>query len=318
MYSLVGICLLGGTSCSTYDDSWIKETTQGLENRIAALEEWQTTVNNNISSLQDLITALEDKDYVTGVTPLSDGKGYVISFHKSGDITIKNGEKGDKGETGDSPNISAKQDTDGKYYWAVNGEWLLSDNNKMPVTGDKGQDAIAPKVQINPISNEWEISTDDGRTYTSTGVKATGEKGDAFFEEIENTHPNYVVITLKSGEIIKLPKLTDGGIFVAVEGGLEQAVNDARIDPIYATRLKINGTLGNDDFTYLRENFYSLNMLDLENVDITLLPQDALSEMPFETVILPQGLIEIGQTAFYSCQSLRKIDIPESVKTLGR
>lgn len=200
LHGLVFFSLLALSSCNEeYDDTWVKETTEDLKDRMAALEEWQKSVNTSITTLQDLIAALEDKDYVTGVTPLEDGTGYVITFLKSGSITIKHGEKGetgDKGDKGDTPAISVKQDIDGKYYWTVDGEWLLDGGNKMPVTGEKGDKgdqgdkgetgdkgdtgaaAVAPQVQINADTNEWEISTDGGATWTSTGVKATGDKGE--------------------------------------------------------------------------------------------------------------------------------------------
>ncbi len=48
---------------------------------------------------------------------------------------------------------------------------IVSDN------GGAGTSANAPRVQINSTTNEWEISTDGGRTWVSTGVKATGEDG---------------------------------------------------------------------------------------------------------------------------------------------
>ena len=35
-----------------------------------------------------------------------------------------------------------------------------------------------PRLRINAESNEWEVSYDEGQTWTSLGVKATGEKGD--------------------------------------------------------------------------------------------------------------------------------------------
>ena len=38
--------------------------------------------------------------------------------------------------------------------------------------------AAAPQLRINTITNEWEVSYDDGGTWTSLGVKATGEKGE--------------------------------------------------------------------------------------------------------------------------------------------
>ncbi|EOS11801.1 leucine-rich repeat protein [Phocaeicola sartorii] len=251
--SMMCACMLGLSSCGDdYNDSELRSDIENLEDRITALEEWQKSVNTDIRSLQSLVAALENKDYVTAVTPLEDGTGYVISFLKSGNITIKHGERGEqgeKGEDGTTPVISVKLDTDGKYYWTVNGEWLLDNGNKMPVTGekgdkgdkgdngasgsdgltpyisdngnwwigttdtgvkaqgntgtdgqtphigdngnwwigttdtgvkaqgDKGADAIAPQVRINTDTNKWEISTDGGKTWTSTGVKATGDKG---------------------------------------------------------------------------------------------------------------------------------------------
>ena len=35
----------------------------------------------------------------------------------------------------------------------------------------------APQLRINTRTNEWEVSYDDGASWTSLGVKATGEKG---------------------------------------------------------------------------------------------------------------------------------------------
>lgn len=337
LYFSMCICTWGFYSCSDdYDDTWIKETTEDLKGRVAALEEWQKSVNTDIQSLQNLVSALEQNDFVTGVTALSDGTGYVISFKKSGDITIKHGKKGEQGDKGEdgkgviTPVISVKKDTNGKYYWTINGEWLLDGKNKMPVTGDKGDkgdtgdkgdkgaDAIAPQVRINTGTNEWEVSTDGGTTWALTGVKATG---DSMFESVDNSNPYYLVLTLSSdGETIILPKVVadKNTVHVATAGGLQQALQNAGIDAATATKLTIIGTLGNTDFTYLKDNCTSLNRLDLSGLDITVLPERALQGMPFEAVVLPDGLKEIKNLAFYSCALLRTLEIPENVETLGR
>lgn len=220
--SMVCACMFGLSSCGDdYDDSELRGDIENLDSRITALEEWQKSVNTDIRSLQSLVEALEDKDYVTAVTPLEDGTGYVISFLKSGNVTIKHGEQGEKGEDGTTPAISVKQDSDGKHYWTVNGEWLLDNGNKMPVTGekgDKGADSIAPQVRINKDTNLWEISTDGGKTWTSTGIKATGDKGntgaqgpqgDAIFAKdgIDYTSDlDNVIFTLADGTKITLPR----------------------------------------------------------------------------------------------------------------
>lgn len=280
----------GMGSCMKEDIDDIRKELQEHDDRLTSLEEWQKSVNTDISSLQSLVEALEDKDYVTEVTPLADGSGYEISFLKSGKITIKNGEKGEKGEAGNTPVISVKQDTDKKYYWTVNGEWLLDgDNNKMPVTGEKGDkgdtgndgltphigdngnwwvgttdtgvkaqgntgddgltphigdngnwwigttdtgvkaqgeqgdpgtSAIAPQVRINTDTNEWEISTDGGKTWTSTGVTATGPTGPSGaacgISDI-NIKDNTVIFSLRTGEQFTIPLTTSAIKFSDLE-----------------------------------------------------------------------------------------------------
>lgn len=172
----------------------MKQQLNDIRGRLTDLEEWQNSVNGSIASLQRLVEALEAKDFVTSVTPLADGTGYVINFQNSGAVTIRHGEKGD------TPIIGSKQDTDGKYYWTVGGVWLLNGTAKVPVTGE------APQVKINSTSGEWEVSTDGGATWTSTNVKA---QGDAIFAEdgIDNSNADYVELTLADGKtIIRLPK----------------------------------------------------------------------------------------------------------------
>lgn len=205
--SMVCACMFGLSSCGDdYDDSELRGDIENLEGRITALEEWQKSVNTDIRSLQNLVAALEDKDYVTAVTPLEDGTGYVISFLKSGNVTIKHGEQGEKGEDGTTPVISVKQDSDGKHYWTVNGEWLLDNGNKMPVTGEKGDkgdngasgsDGLTPYIGDN---GNWWIGT------TDTGVKA---QGDAIFAKdgIDYTSdPDNVIFTLADGTKVTLPR----------------------------------------------------------------------------------------------------------------
>lgn len=69
--------------------SCAKEYDDGeLRGRIESLEAWQETVNGQIVALQGLVSALENKDYVTSVTELADKSGYVIAFSKSGPVTI--------------------------------------------------------------------------------------------------------------------------------------------------------------------------------------------------------------------------------------
>ena len=225
-YLSAAVLALAFTACGDdYDDTALWNQVNDNTNRIEALETWQEQVNNNIAALQQL---LNTTDYITSVTPVTkDGKevGYTISFRNSDPITIYHGEKGDQGEQGEqgeqgipgepgkdgadgsdgsdgsTPQIGAEADG-GTYYWTVNGEWLLdSEGKKIPLTGEDGKDAIAPKIRINETTNEWEISTDGGNTWTSTHVAATGEDGDTLIESIETAADgNSVTITLTGSD----------------------------------------------------------------------------------------------------------------------
>ena len=123
-------CALTFTTCDDYDDTALWEAVNGLEERIAALEQWQDETNNNIAALQKLLTT---NDMITSVTPVMMGDetvGYTISFLHSDPITIYHGKKGDKGEDGvdgSTPQIGLTQQTDGNWYWTLNGE-LMTDS----------------------------------------------------------------------------------------------------------------------------------------------------------------------------------------------
>lgn len=203
MFILFSIIIIA-SSCVNSDLDNIRE-------RLTSLEKWQTSINQEITSLKNILSALENKDYATSVTPLEDGSGYVINFVKSGAITIKHGVNG---QDASPPAIGVLKDTDGKYYWTLNGEWLLDEKgNKVPTTGENGgSGAIAPQVRINKDTNYWEISTDGGKTWTSTGVKATGPQGpqgqpgsgggggSSIFSQIDYTSdPNNITLTLADG-----------------------------------------------------------------------------------------------------------------------
>lgn len=231
--------MLFAVGCQKYNDTPLKNRVGELENRVTALEELCKKMNTNISSLQTIVGALQKNDYVTSVTPVTkNGEtiGYTIAFSKSAPITIYHGENGKdgangadgkdgvNGKDGHTPVIGVRQDSDGVYYWTLDGEWLLDDaGNKIKAEGRDGQngtdgkdgadgkDGITPQLRIE--NGYWYVSTDNGTTWTNLG-KATGEDGkdgkdgidgDSFFKSVDTTDSEYVVFTLADGTQIKLP-----------------------------------------------------------------------------------------------------------------
>ena len=199
----IALTVLLAAGC--YDDAALWDQIRDHEERIVSLEKLCNQMNTNISSLQAVVTALQDKDYVTNVAPIKEnGKeiGYTITFSKSGSITIyhgndgENGKDGADGKNGSTPVIGVRLASDGVYYWTIDGEWLLdSDGNRIPTTGKDGADGadgedgkdgadgvngkdgvdgITPQLKIE--EDYWYISYDNGQTWDKLG-KAVGEDG---------------------------------------------------------------------------------------------------------------------------------------------
>lgn len=163
------------SGCHKFEEqiNQVNNRVDNLEERVLTLEELCKQMNTNISSLQSLVKAVQQNDYVTGVTPITkNGEiiGYTISFTKSDPITIyhgkdgkdgtngtdgkdgQNGQDGNDGvngadgKDGHTPIIGVKQDSDGVYYWTVDGEWLLDANgNKIKAVGTDGKDGADGK-----------------------------------------------------------------------------------------------------------------------------------------------------------------------------
>ena len=196
------------TSCK-YDDDDLWNSVHGLENRVAKLEELCKQMNTNISSLQTIVTALQNNVYVTGTTPLmKDGNeiGYTITFSKGNPITIYHGKDGQDGEDGTTPTIGVKKDTDGVYYWTLNGEFIVVDGGKIQAEGKDGTNGTTPQFKIE--NDYWFVSYNNGANWTQLG-KATGEDGiggDSMFSGVDyETSTDYVIFTLSNGTQIKLP-----------------------------------------------------------------------------------------------------------------
>ena len=217
--------------CS-YDDEAIWKEIENVKDRVETLEESVIKTNEDIAALQTIVNALQKNVYVVGVITTTDG--YVIEFSDGTKATIANGKDGANGAN--APVISVKQDADGNYYWTVNGEWLLVDGERVRANGidgkdgangengANGNDAIAPQVRINDATKEWEISTDGGETWVSTGVVAEGKdgangangangtdgangaNGDSLFKSVDTSHPDYVIVTLADGTELRLAR----------------------------------------------------------------------------------------------------------------
>lgn len=204
--SLVSVLVLFFTGCQEYDDTEIKGRVDNLESKVTELRLLVEKINSNLTSLVTAVDALNNQDQIVSVEKLPAGNGYTITFKKSGTITIYNGEKGldgkngtdgSDGKDGKSPVISISQDSDGKYYWTLDGEWLLVNGQKVPATAE----VTVPKIKVE--DGKFLFST-NGTDWVVIGDAGTSGIGliKNVREDVEN---NSVIIELSDREIV-IPK----------------------------------------------------------------------------------------------------------------
>ena len=240
-----GLLLFG---CSDkYDDSALRNDLNDLENRVAKLEELCKQMNTNISSLQKIVEALQDNLSISKVEQISDG--YIIHFSDGSTATIKNGKNSE-----DAPIIGVKKDTDGIYYWTLDGEWLTDEKgNKVKAqgtdgkdgvdgedgndgvdgedgvdgtNGKDGKDGITPQLKIE--NGRWMLSMDNGKTWTDIG-QATGADGtdgedgvdgkdgtNGIFKSVTEDNDN-VYFTLEDDSVITIPKSDNSKFAIAFD-----------------------------------------------------------------------------------------------------
>ena len=188
--------------CGQYDDSELKSDINDLKSRMAALEKQCKNMNENLTSLQAIVDAIQKQDGIVSVTDLPDGQGYSVKFVSGKVIYLYNGKNGTDGVT---PKISVRKDSDGIYYWTVDGDWLIVDGKKVRAVGldgkdgDDGKDAVTPQLKIE--DGFWYISYDKGKSWNKLG-KATGENGkdsNVFFKSV-TVEDGYAVFVMNDSD----------------------------------------------------------------------------------------------------------------------
>ena len=296
-FTLFSAIALLVVSC-TFDDSSLSGRIDNLESRVAALEQLCNQMNTNITSLQTIVGALQNNDYVTNIAPITEGNktiGYTISFSKSNSITIYLG--GDASAL----QIGVKQHSDGLYYWTLGGEWLIDDSgNKVKAQGNM------PMLKIE--NDYWYVSYDNGTTWSEMS-KVTSGNADLMFNEV-TYDDDYVYLTLSDGTILILPRRAD--------------FTDIPANEIwYTTNNGSAITLSYPDGFDVKiiSNLYEKSGRGIITFDgdVTSIGEYAFSECEsLVSITLPKGITEIGEGAFNECESLVRITLPKGVQSIGR
>lgn len=133
--------------------------------------------------------------------------------------------------------------------------------------------------------------------------------------------------------ILLLSAALQGGAVGTTSGNLETAL--ASENPEQIVSLDLSGTMDARDFKFIAERMPNLETLDLSAVEITeysgkeplfgnfayyeggTLPKMCFAGNALKRIVLPVGLVKIGEGAFAGCPNLQSADIPGTVTEIG-
>lgn len=182
------LCAAALCCCCTGE---LEDRVDALEERVSALE---AKAQANADAIAQLVKASNEAVTIESVSKTENG--YLIKFSDGTEAVITNGE---------TPLIGIAE-VDGVYYWTVNGEFLLQNGEKVPVSGKDGQDGqdgqdgadgkdgATPQFKIE--NGKWYCSF-DGETWTE--VPVSGED----LVSVEETETAYIFHIGKSSITIE-------------------------------------------------------------------------------------------------------------------
>lgn len=123
----------------------------------------------------------------------------------------------------------------------------------------------------------------------------------------------YTVVNLQGDTRIEVTMIpVDGGV---ISAGELDAVDAADVEDI--TSIGVSGELTDDDFETLRDNFTSLESIDLSGMTNESIPDNAFAGMTtLGNVTIPDCVTSIGKEAFNGCSALESINLA-SVTSIG-
>ena len=274
------------------------------------------------------------KDGISPILQFEDNKIYVsydkgltysILFDMSSITT--GGSAGADGKDGITPKISI----DGDGYWQVsydNGAtWESLGVSAVGKDGENGtdgsagtsgsdgadgKDGVTPKIKIE--ENVWMVSYDNGASWESLGVNASGSDGnDGRGISSMEIKDGYLYVTYTDSQIpVKVGAVgTSSG-----SGGSTPEDSDYYSDGLAFYPLP-DGTYGvKMGYTeYLEEIIIPAKY---KGKAVTKILDGAFREHEYlKSISLPESITEIGELAFYGCENLSSITIPSNVTVIG-
>ena len=209
-------------------DNGQTDSTQTDPGTSVDLDSFCEIMNANIASLQAIVEAFEEDDYVASFEETKnsmpeDYATYSVRFNAgtSAEIWCRKDGNDSKGV----PQISAAQDENGKWYWTLDGKWLSIGGSTVPVL--EGDDA--PRICAK--DGRWMISGDAGATWKDLS-EMDGQAvspGKYIFDDVYKKG-SFLHLVLDNGETLPISTLEDIDIiFTDADGATCVTGETARI-----------------------------------------------------------------------------------------
>ena len=174
--------------------------------KLKALQELVASVNKDLTTLDLIVSKLDDSHTIEPGSLKETEDGYEISFRDGKKIFIPYGKDGKDGRT--LIPVGVRSDEDSLYYWTVDGEWYLdAEGNKMragATDGVDGVDGIVPQIKVE--DGFWWISYDEGQNFDKL-VSCEEMDGVGVFSGVDVSDSTKMVLKLLDGTSIDIPRL---------------------------------------------------------------------------------------------------------------
>lgn len=205
-------------SCSTYDDTELKESIKDIQNRLTELEK---KVSQNIAAIQSMIST-----------------GSIASFDydaNTGKMTIKllNGQSVTIDNTDAGTSLVTVIEKDGKYFWGIcrNGE-----TTPLEINGEPVPVSVTPSFKLSD-EGEWLISA-DGSAWTSTGIFDGGNNSDPIFFKEVRMDGDYLYLTLADDTVIKVAVVGEAEFSASETSVWFTGLSEEKLVPLKMTNVK--------------------------------------------------------------------------------
>lgn len=209
---LLMLLTMGALSACSYNDSDIWKELDNLKSQVAELQKNVDALNSDVKALKDLVSG---KQFISDVKAGEDGTYTLTLVTPSGETTtivVGNG-------TGRSSIIGVKQDSDGVYYWTLDGEFIIADGHKFPVSG------ITPEFKVE--NGHWFISWDGGKNWSDCGEARNGQN---LFKTVSVSEDGKLVyLTLTDGTVLTFEIYMQFGISFGSSSATIRAGESAEI-----------------------------------------------------------------------------------------